>query len=385
VDGRDLIVIDDREGITEGAVAVSPVAFVIATLLDGRRDLRDVQAEFARRAGGAVLPADDLRRVVDDLDRHGLLDSETFGAKRQALVAAFRAATTRPSSLAGAAYPTDTAELRAMLDAHVAAVDAGALAGLAPRAIVAPHIDFTRGAWCYAWAHVALAQTRPQTYVVLGVAHTAPPSPVILTRKGYTTPLGTMPLDADAADELERRLGDLTEHELAHRAEHSIEFQVVFLQALNGHRSATLLPILCSSWEQWVAPGQSPRDVDTVERVVQAVRALVAARAGEVAVVASVDLSHVGPRFGDGEPVSPALATKTSVRDREVLDAIVAGDAELFWRRATAGGNPTRIDAVSATYLTMRVLEPARGRLLKYGQAEDPAGGIVSFASLALS
>jgi AmmeMemoRadiSam system protein B len=193
-----------------------------------------------------------------------------------------------------------------------------------------------------------------------------------------------MPLDADGAADLERRLGDLTEHEFAHRAEHSIELQVVFLQAVNGQHTPTLLPVLCSSWDRWVAPGQSPRAVDAVERVVQAVRDLVTARAGDLAIVASVDFSHVGPRFGDLEPVSPALATKTSVHDREILEAIVAGDAELFWQRATAGGNPTRIDAISAVYLAMRALEPVRGRLLKYGQAEDPAGGIVSFASLAL-
>jgi hypothetical protein len=220
---------------------------------------------------------------------------------------------------------------------------------------------------------------------VLGVAHTAPPAPIILTRKGYATPFGTMPLDVDAAAELEGHLGDLTEYEIAHRTEHSVELQVVFLQALNGHHAPALLPILCSSWERWVAPEQSPREVDDVERVVQAIRRLVGARGRDLAVVASVDFSHVGPRFGDLEPVSPGLATSTSLRDREILDAIAAGDAELFWQRATAGGNPTRIDAVSAVYLTMRALEPVRGHLLKYGQAEDPAGGIVSFAGLALS
>jgi len=92
----------------------------------------------------------------------------------------------------------------------------------------------------------------------------------------------------------------------------------------------------------------------------------------------------VGPRFGDHEPVSPALAARTSAYDRDVLEAIVAGDAEAFWRRVTAGGNPQRIDALSAVYLALRLLEPVCGRLLRYGTAEDPAGGIVSFASLAL-
>ena len=47
-------------------------------------------------------------------------------------------------------------------------------------------------------------------------------------------------------------------------------------------------------------------------------------------------------------------------------------------------GNPQRIDALSALYAALRILEPVQGQLLHYGQAPDPAGGIVSFAAIAL-
>jgi hypothetical protein len=49
-----------------------------------------------------------------------------------------------------------------------------------------------------------------------------------------------------------------------------------------------------------------------------------------------------------------------------------------------ARGGWCRVDAACATYLALRILEPCTGRLLRYGQAPDPAGGLVSFASAAL-
>ncbi|MDR5708647.1 MAG: AmmeMemoRadiSam system protein B, partial [Armatimonadota bacterium] len=92
----------------------------------------------------------------------------------------------------------------------------------------------------------------------------------------------------------------------------------------------------------------------------------------------------VGPRFGDPEPPDTRLASRTSLRDHTILEAIVRGEPEAFWREGMADGNRQRIDALSAVYTALRVLEPVRARLLRYGQAPDPAGGIVSFASLVL-
>jgi AmmeMemoRadiSam system protein B len=380
--GRDLVAVRDPEGVAEKPILLSPQAFFIATLLDGIRDVLDVQAEYAHRSGGNLLFSWDLQRVVEELDRHGLLESDALRARRQTIEAEFRGAPVRAPFHAGTAYPSDPDELRRSLEQHLGAAVREELDGLQPRGIIAPHIDLARGGWCYGWAYAALARNLPRTCLLLGVAHGGPPAPVILTTKPFATPLGTVRVDLDAARVLQERLSDLTSHEIVHRTEHSLEFQVVFLQAIG--RVPAIVPLLVSDLEQWVGPGRSPREVGVVERVVESLREVVAAAAGRMAVVASVDFSHVGPRFGDPEPVSPVLEARTSVRDREVLEAIVLGDAEEFWRRVTAGGNPQRIDALSAVYLALRILEPVRGRLLRYGQAEDPAGGIVSFAAMAL-
>lgn len=422
--GRDLVAVRDPEGVAEKPILLSPQAFFIATLLNGRRDVLDVQAEYARRSGGSLLFSWDLNRVVEELDRHGLLESDALRARRQAIEAEFRAAPVRAPFHAGTAYPSDPDELLRHLEQHLGAAVREELDDLKPRGIIAPHIDLARGGWCYGWAYAALARNLPRTCLMLGVAHGGPPAPVILTTKPFATPLGTVPVDQGAARLLVERLGDLTAHQIVHRTEHSLEFQVIFLQAISravgrdgpagrdnpaGGRSAAgegsppgehgpvgehrlagadsapaIVPLLVSDLEQWVERGRSPREVGAVERIVESLREVVIGAGGRMAVVAGVDFSHVGPRFGDPEPVSPMLEARTSVRDREALEAIVLGDAEEFWLRVTAGGNPQRIDALSAVYLALRILEPVRGRLLRYGQADDPAGGIVSFAAMAL-
>jgi len=124
------------------------------------------------------------------------------------------------------------------------------LTGLVPRGIVSPHIDPPRGGWCYAWAYVALAAAPVRTVLLLGVAHSGPPEPFVLTRKSFQTPLGVLAVDEAAVAELESRVGDLTRWELVHRSEHSLEFQVIFLQHALADRPVRIVPLLVSHLEQ---------------------------------------------------------------------------------------------------------------------------------------
>jgi AmmeMemoRadiSam system protein B len=384
MDGRDFVAVHDAEGLSDGPVILAAKAFLIASFLDGHRDVRDIQIEYARWSGGDLVLSSDVERLVAELDRRGLLESESLQARRDAVENAFSAAAVRLPAHAGTGYPAEADALRGQLQGYLSAAAPEEIAGLRPRGIVVPHIDLARGGWCYGWAYAALAPHLPGTCLMLGVAHSAPPAPIILTRKAYATPLGDLQVDLAAARRLSEQLEDATRYEAAHRTEHSLEFQAVFLKAIAGDRPPAIVPVLVSAFEQWVAPGQTPRDVPALERAVRAVSELVAARHDGIAVIAGVDFSHVGPRFGDREAPSPALALQTSQRDHAVLDALAEGDADGFWRRATADGNRQRMDALSAVYVALRALAPVSGRLLRYGQAADPRGGIVSFASVAL-
>src|SRR5262249_56372138 len=105
---------------------------------------------------------------------------------------------------------------------------------LAAEALSARPIAFPRGGPAGAWAYRALAERcAADLFVIVGTCHVGMRHPFALTRKDYGTPLGPARADRDFVEALSARAAqDCFGSELAHRNEHSVEFQAVFLQYL---------------------------------------------------------------------------------------------------------------------------------------------------------
>ncbi len=383
-----MVCLRDPEGVADEAVVLSPAAFFMASMLDGVNGAADVQALFAREFEGQRIGPAEIESVVADLDARGLLETPTFRLRRADAIRRFTEAPVRPPSHAGSAYPDDPAELREMIQACMRTAGGSGLISLAPpaalRGLVAPHIDFPRGGEVYAKGYKALGEAGPaDTVLVLGVAHTAPPVPFVLMEKPFETPLGVVETDREATGALTRACGDwLTEEAYAHRLEHSIEFQLVWLQALYPARTFRIIPVLCSAFEQFCGR-KSPASDPRIAAALDALREVLRAR--RTLVLASVDFSHVGPRFGDDVDVDERLANAVRTADEALLATAVAGDPEAFWKAGMADGNARRVDALAAVYTLLTLVPEAEVKLAGYGQAPDPAGGLVSFASLTLT
>ncbi len=385
--GQQAVVARDHEGLLDSPVLLPLPVLLVALLLDGRRDVLDVQVEYARLTEGQILPRWDLDRIISELDAHHLLETPQLAERRREIAAAFRAAPHRSPAHAGASYPADPGALAAELErflgtARPDAVPDQAASGTPVRGVLAPHIDFHRGGATYGRAYRRL-QDLPAgaCAVVIGVAHAGPPTPFVLTMKSFATTSRVIHADRRLLDAVVSRYPyDAFAHEAVHRSEHSIEFQVVFLDHIARHQSITILPVLCSSFEPW-CEGRSPAEVPEIESFIVALRDAIAAEDRPVVVVGGVDLSHMGPRFGDAEAVGPALAAAARAGDLQALDRVAAGDAEGFWQAVAADGNRRRVCGLSAIYTALRVLAPVRGRVLEYRQGEDPAGGLVGFAA----
>ncbi len=414
--GQQVVCARDYEGLLDSPVVIPLPVVLVALLLDGRREIPDVQADYARLTGGTVLPSPDIERIIQDLDAHSLLVSPALDARRREIAAEYRGAPHRAPSHAGLSYPDDPGALSSLLRGYLQLADGSlveadgvpgtgqtaAPRGSAPRGILAPHIDFRRGGRVYGRAYRALGDVPAGACVViLGVAHAAPPAPYTLTSKAYQTPFGMLEVDRPLLDAVASRCRfDLFAHEPVHRTEHSIEFQAVFLAYLTQGRRLTILPILCGGLEgicggqnpeagnpEAVAPARSPEAPGSpaapqVEAFVSALRRAVAECDRPVYLIGGVDLSHVGPRFGDAEPVGPALAAATRAFDLRALERVAAGDAEGFRRVVMEDGNRRRVCGSGAIYTALRVLGPVRGRVLEYGQGVDPAGGLVGISAV---
>lgn len=387
-EGRRHLALRDPAGYARSVLVLPGPLVEVVALFDGRNSLLDIQAELVRRHG-EIVPRSDLEQLVAALDEHGFMDSPRFAARRAAVDGEFLAAPVRPAAHAGGAYPAEPEALRRAFDAFFTGPDgpgpvpAPAAAGPGPvRALVAPHIDFHRGGPAYAWAYRELAAGGgADLFVILGTCHAGMADPFALTGKDYETPLGPVPVDRQLVEALARRAGpDCLASEAAHRAEHSIEFQAVFLRYLLGRREFTVIPILASFAHEALARGAGPEDDPRVARFLDALAGTLAASGRRAVIVAGADLAHVGPRFGDPEPVGAADRARIEAEDRAMLAAVEAGDAAAFFAAVAADGDRRRICGLSPIYALLRLVG-GPGGLRRYAQWPDPQG-LVSFASV---
>ncbi|MBI4391016.1 MAG: AmmeMemoRadiSam system protein B [candidate division NC10 bacterium] len=388
LNGMPVLCLRDPVGLTDRVLFLPLVAAGILQHLDGNHTILDIQAAWVRRHGD-LLFREQLEALLALLDDHLLLDNARAAAARQAAEHAFVAAPQRPAFHAGRAYDADPTPLRATLDAFFTVPDGpgppGPPRGTGLAAVLAPHIDFARGGPTYAWAYRAVLEAAAaECFVVLGTAHSPLGGRFSPSVKDFATPFGPLPTDRSFLARLLERTGrdGIVVDDFVHRAEHSIDFQAVFLQYLYaGKRPIRLVPILCGTLSDFVLTGRSPADDPVVRRFVTALQETIATTTERVCLVGGVDLAHLGPRFGDPEPLTPAHLARAARDDQAMLEAVTAGDAEGFFRFVQREQDRRRICGLSPIYILLKVLEGARGTLLRYSQWPDPQG-TVTFASL---
>jgi AmmeMemoRadiSam system protein B len=395
VQDQDLIVLSDPTGVVEDAVALSAEALPVLQFLDGTVSLNEACSLVVRRSGD-VRAATLLRQFLGQLDRLLLLDSPRYREAAAGLQREYHRLEFRQAALAGLSYPDSAEELRRELDRHFeraqrsqrAAGEPEAGRAAVPRALVVPHIDVRRGGSVIARAYLELGPEPPADvrFVLIGTGHQLVDDHFALTRKHFETPFGPARCDTRFVDALATRLGDAAfEAELAHRDEHSIEFQTLYLKHRLGDRPFTIVPILFGGFHALVEEVSSPREEPAVEGFIAALREVAATQGGTTCFVAAVDLSHVGARFGDRDALDERKLQEIERLDRDALEAACRGDAEAWYRSIAAHGDSTRICGYGPVYALLRCLEPGEGRLMRYEQSLEANGSVVSFAAMTWS
>ncbi len=404
VRGEKAIVLKDPYGFTDKMVALPPPVFALVAMFDGKRTIVDVQAEWARRTG-ELLFAEQIEGFLTQLDEALFLDGERFERARTEIVEGFRRAPVRPAAHAGGAYPGERKELEGFLgELFTRKGGPGRLPGTGTgtgtnrdlAAIVAPHIDPRRGNVAYGHAFDAVARGGgADLYVIFGTAHQGGDDLFIFTKKAFATPLGTVETDRAFVERLEARMGrPLDRAELSHRTEHSVEFEVLFLKYVEnrlGRRAAPrIVPFICGSFMPWTETGSSPAAEEDVGRMIEALRAEIAAeraRGTRVVCIAGADLAHIGTKFGHERPADESFARECEEKDRASLERALHVDGEGFFDYIAAEKDGRNICGLPCVYTMLKTIAgdgAARGELLAYGQAPDPVPkSLVSFASLA--
>jgi len=384
---RDWILVRDPLAIAAPNAALPAEIAPYLTLFDGSSTIGDLQIAMMRHQGGSLVYRSDAERILGELSRAGILETEEYREARRRIVLEFSEGREREAALAGTAYPADPGELATLLDRILSLPEPPAAPPAAPPcALASPHIDLRAAERTYAAAFRSIRGLSPSAVLLLGTGHALGGTRYCVSSKTFVTPLGPVSADRDAAERVRGAAGEaVSVDDFPHRNEHSLEFPLLFLQRIFPMERIPILPVLCGPMEDLFGQVRSPLENRGIAAFVEAVSAWLLAPPGGKLVVAGVDLSHVGPKFGDPRS-GQALEPVVRAHDREMLDALAAGDAGSFFLTGARERNRYRICGFSALWTLLAVSPELRGTVLDYDiRHEEPTRSAVSFAAVAFT
>lgn len=399
----------DPSGLAEDVVVLSGDALFFLQYFDGKHSLLDMRVEYMR-AFGRMIEEQKLANIVAELDRRHFLVSEEFDRYKAELAERMLAEPQRPASHAGQSYEADPQRLREQLDGfflHPSGAGRPSIwpslsgqgtgpngqskqtsAAARPLAAVAPHIDLRAGGPCYSHTYRALAEAEPaEVYVILGTGHSGLQNLYSVLPQDFATPLGVVRHDPEFIKRLAcHHSGDLFSEPLAHRQEHTIEFQAVFLQYLfGGQHDYRIVPVLCSFAHLMLQDSQFAREKQLIEAFIHALRCTIVEDGRRICVLASVDLAHVGPRYGEKLSPDPLFLGQVSAADQQLLMHIERVDAAGLCDTIARERDRYRVCGFAPLYTLLAATEARSGKILRYDRAAvDGRNSTVTFASAVL-
>lgn len=254
----------------------------------------------------------------------------------------------RPSPIAGRQwYPGDPQRLAETVDRLLDEGDApdipGKIIGL-----IAPHAGYKYSGHIAACAFRLVKGKAFERVVIVSPMHRLHPAPILTSsHEAYQTPLGTIPVDHDVLDALNRRI-PITP--VRHDLEHSLEIEIPFLQRALSETFSLVPLMLCD---------QSYETAEALGRFL----AEIIGQPDNTLFVASSDLSH---------SYSQAIANRL---DKVVLDQIAAFEPAGVIRVEDEGkGFACGRAAIATVLVAARKLGATETHIVGYGTSGDVTG-----------
>ena len=281
----------------------------------------------------------------------------------------------RIPAVAGRFYPGRAEELlrevRGFTSTGKIPVETGRIAAIG---CVAPHAGYI-----YSGGVAGAVYSRleiPERCVILCPNHTGKGRPLaIMANTTWQTPLGEVAADADMGARLLRHFPALQEDSAAHRAEHAIEVQLPFLQALRPELKIVPIAVGTSDFDVLRGLGEALADV-MVDRHEESRHEedQKEKRPEKTLLIASSDMNHYE---------SDAI---TRVKDHKAIERVLAMDARGLWEVvmnediSMCGFGPTVVMLTAA-----KLLGATSATLVKYATSGDVSGdyeSVVGYAGM---
>ena len=383
VPDRPGLLLRDPFQYSDATLIIPPALAGALEFFDGEHSELDLRSWLVQLTGELDVSAL-LQHLTETLSKAGFLEDGTFAQLKDQAQRRFAEAPVREPAHAGSGYPDNKEELTATFTGYMNGA-ANAAPARSPLAIAAPHVSPFGGVDAYRAAYSALTPyDAERTFVILGTSHYGQPDRFGITRKPFVTPFGETLTELGLVDRIAREApaGVLVE-DYCHAVEHSIEFQVVFLQHLFGPR-IRIVPILCGSFARSIYRGGLPEDDETVRRTLGVLGEIAAKEGDRLRWVLGVDMAHMGRRYGDDFEATAGRNEMEEVarRDRARIERMQQADSRGFWDLVQQNRDDLKWCGSAPFYTFLKAVPQARANLLQYQQWNIDQHSVVSFAGL---
>jgi AmmeMemoRadiSam system protein B len=376
------LLIRDPLKFSDAMLLIPPQLVECMACFDGEQTSLDLRAALVRITGEIQIGELEMH-LVDTLSQAGFLEDEQFEVMRAASVEAFKASPKREAAHSGSAYPDNAEEARKTLGEFMQGAPPATEDSLI--GIATPHVSPFGGWESYRDAYALLPPShQDRTFVILGTSHYGEPDRFGLTHKPFVTPFGESITDGRLVNELAEAAPEAVRMEdYCHAIEHSIEFQVLFLQYLYGP-NIRILPILCGSFARSIYQGGRPEANEHVERFFDSLGNISAREGNKLLWVLGVDMAHMGRRYGDQMIARAEEGEMAAVayRDKLRIERMTQADAPGFWDLIQQNQDDLKWCGSAPIYTFLKAVPEARGTLRRYQQWNIDEQSVVSFAAI---
>jgi len=390
LEGQKLLMFQDPNQWCEEIIFMPIELAPFLQFFDGAHSVREIQEQLMRLTGQLIL-SEDIERLIQQMDSRYLLDSENFRAYVNQIKSGWEEAEIRPEILAGRSYPLDPIQCKKFMDDFYLEDGPGIAqenSSAQLKGIVAPHIELRGNGGVYAYAYKKLfEESQAELFLIFGTAHFGTKDILVFSEKHFQTPLGIAETDREFIQGVRRRLKKKGKiRDFSHRREHSIELQALFLTHLfKEKRNFKIVPILVGSFQELIEKGISPMEDPLIMDYVNAIKEEIKESGKKTAVIASADLAHLGPRYGDKETYAPIREEEIKEDDRKMLQWLEKADSEGFIQEIAKIKDRRKICGLGPIYLTFKISEPSKAEILKWSVWYDQSSrSAVSFCAIAV-
>jgi len=375
--------IRDPYGYSDATLLVPPPLVPALECFDGAQSAIHLRAELVRITGEIQVSHLETH-LYDSLNEAGFLENDRYRELKAEREARFAGEGIRLPNFAGAAYPADRVSLSDLMLSRVGRSQA---ANSETVAIAAPHASPDGGWNTYRAAYQALPapeETAERTFIILGTSHYGAPDRFGLTCKQFITPFGETRTNVALTKELAAAApGAIRMEDYCHAVEHSIEFQIVFLQHLYG-AGIKILPILCGPFVKSIYEGIRPEENSDVAKFFNALGEIGAREGKRLLWILGVDMAHMGRRYGDPLRAKSNMNEMLAIeqRDRQRIEQINAGEPSSYWSLVQENQDNLKWCGSSPFYTFLKAMPGLRGELLDYHQWQIDSESVVSFGAI---